>query len=75
MEWVWVPKIRNLLLFNCVCGFFIDAMVLFFCDDVTLKLWMLSFESLLIFLWGHILGIGNWCRMFLLGIWCVDFIK
>jgi len=50
MEWVWVPKIRNLLLFNCVCGFFIDAMVLFFCDDVTLKLWMLSFESLLIFL-------------------------
>jgi len=28
---VWILKI--IILFNCVCGFFIDAVV--FCDDVT----------------------------------------
>jgi uncharacterized membrane protein len=46
---MWVPKIRKLFLFNCVCGFFIDAVVLFFLDDVTLGLWMVLFGSLLTF--------------------------
>jgi hypothetical protein len=26
---MWVPKIRELFLFNCICGFFIDAVVLY----------------------------------------------
>jgi len=43
---VWVPKIMKLFLFNCVCGFFADAVVLFFLDDVTLGLWLLSSGSL-----------------------------
>jgi len=43
---VWVPKIMKLNLFNRVCGFFVDAVVLLFLDDVTLGLWLLSFGSL-----------------------------
>jgi hypothetical protein len=46
---MWVPKFRKLFIFNYVCGFFIYAVVLFFCDDVTLGLWMVSFGSLLTF--------------------------
>ena len=46
---VWVPETKRLFLFNCVCGFFIDAVVLFSRYDVTLSLWMLSFGSLLTF--------------------------
>ena len=46
---MWVPEIRRIFLFNCVCGFFIDAVVLFFREDVTLGLWVLSFRSLLTF--------------------------
>ena len=46
---MWVPEIRRLFLFNDVCGFFIDAVVLFSLNDVTLSLWMLSFRSLLTF--------------------------
>ena len=46
---MWVPEIRRLFLFNIVCGFFIDVVVLFSRDDVTLDLWMLSFRSLLTF--------------------------
>jgi len=46
---VWVPEIKRLLLFNNVCGFYTDAVVLFSCKDVTLALRMLSFRSLLNF--------------------------
>ena len=42
---VCVPGIRRKFLFNCVCGFFIDIMVLFSRNDVTLGLWMLSFRK------------------------------
>ena len=56
MEWVWVPKIRNLLLFNCLCGFFIDAMVLFFCEAMDVIVW--KFADL--FVRAHI---GYWQLM------------
>jgi len=56
---VGVPNIRKLFLFKCVCGFFVDAVVLFYRDDVTFGLWMLLFGSLLTFLSQHILAIGN----------------
>jgi len=42
-------RLRDSFYFNCVCGFVIDAVVLFFRNDVTLGLWMLSFGSLLTF--------------------------
>ena len=44
---MWVSEIRRLFLCNYVCGFFIDAVVLYSRNDVTLGLWMLSFRSLL----------------------------
>ena len=43
--WLWVPEIRRLFLFNYICGFFIDAMVLFSRNEVTLGLWMLSLRN------------------------------
>ena len=46
---MWVPEIRRLFLFNYVCGFLIDSVVLFSRNDVTFGLWMLSFRSLLTF--------------------------
>jgi hypothetical protein len=46
---VWVPEIKRVFLFNCVCGFFIDAVVLFSRNDLTLSLWMLSLKRLLTF--------------------------
>jgi hypothetical protein len=51
MSWnvVWRPEMKTLFLFNYVCGFFIDAVVLFSSNDLTLGLWMLSFGSLLNF--------------------------
>jgi hypothetical protein len=46
---VWVSEIRRLFLFKYVCGFFINAVVLFSRNDVTLGLCMLSFRRLLSF--------------------------
>ena len=46
---VWVPETRRLFLFNFVCGFFIDAVVLFSSNDVTLGPWMLSLRNWLTF--------------------------
>ena len=39
----------------------------YFRNDVTLGLWMVSFGSLLTFLWRHVLAIGNW-RMYSLNV-------
>jgi len=46
---LWVPEIGRLFLFNNICGFFNDAVVLFSRNEVKLGLWMLSFRSLLTF--------------------------
>jgi len=52
--WCGYQKLGKPFLFNYICGFFIDTVVLFSHNDVTLGLWMLSFGSLLTFLWRHL---------------------
>ena len=58
---MWVPESRRLFLFDYVCGFFIDAVLLFSRNDVTLCLWMLPFGSLLTFCystyWPLLIGV------------------
>ena len=61
-HWMWCGYQK---LGNCFyLTVFMDSSLMqwfYFRNDLKLGLWMVSFRSLLTFLWQHVLAVGNWC--------------